>query len=327
MDDKSACCCNGRRLGLGARVSGPPGWRLTRWPSRLTGFVSRTSVRLTHLWFGLSDAAALSIAPRKWRLTIARSSPQSAQRYPLTRILGTEANVRLLRELSRHGGQLSAPSLVARTGLAKTSVWAGLASLAAMGILSVAGTGRARLYSIRADNALRVPLDALFDAEETRFQDILAAIRNAARTCGQELAAVWLYGSVARGEDRPGSDLDLIVVGGAETALPAALDAVRGALHAAGDRGCRAAGQGAGSVVGRAGAGRAGAVRAPAGQARPPSPRAGEKTSGSVTRNGAARSVGNEFAEGRLRLAQDAHRQSVYCLSSAGPPAMALSLG
>jgi len=153
----------------------------------------------------------------------------------LTRILGTEANVRLLRELSRHGGQLSAPSLVARTGLAKTSVWAGLASLAAMGILSVAGTGRARLYSIRADHALRVPLDALFDAEETRFQDILAAIRNAARTCGQELAAVWLYGSVARGEDRPGSDLDLIVVGGAETALPAALDAVRGALHAAGD--------------------------------------------------------------------------------------------
>ena len=56
-----------------------------------------------------------------------RSSAQSVQRYPLTLMLGTEANLRLLRELSRHGGQLSAPALVARTGLAKTSVWAGLA--------------------------------------------------------------------------------------------------------------------------------------------------------------------------------------------------------
>ena len=49
---------------------------------------------------------------------MARSSPQSAQRYPLTTILGTDATVRLLRELARHGGQLSAPDLMRRSGLA-----------------------------------------------------------------------------------------------------------------------------------------------------------------------------------------------------------------
>jgi len=92
---------------------------------------------------------------------MARSAAQSAQRYPLTAILGTETNIRLLRELSRHGGQLAAPTLVLRTGLAKTSVWAGLASLAEADLVSVAGTGRVRLYSIRVNrHGVRPPIGA-----------------------------------------------------------------------------------------------------------------------------------------------------------------------
>lgn len=161
-----------------------------------------------------------------------RSSPQSALRYPLTGILGTEANVRILRELFRHGGQLSAPSLVARSGLAKTSVWAGLTALETAGILSAVGTGRVRLYSIQPDHPLREPLHALFEAEERRFQRILAAIRHAAQVCGQPVIAVWLYGSVARGEDRPDSDMDLAIVGAAHTDLTVALAAMGERLRA-----------------------------------------------------------------------------------------------
>ena len=163
-----------------------------------------------------------------------RSSPQSAQRYPLTWLLGTEANVRLLRELSRHGGQLSAPSLVTRTGLAKTSVWAGLTALQQIGVVSVAGTGRALLYSMRPNYMLRASLDALFDAEERRFQAILDSIREAARAWRPQPVAIWLYGSAARGDDRPGSDLDLVVI---TTRSPSQreLDSVRDALHAAGE--------------------------------------------------------------------------------------------
>ena len=159
-----------------------------------------------------------------------RSAPQSALRYPLTWMLGTEANVRLLRELSRHGGQLSAPSLIVRTGLAKTSVWAGLAVLAKTGVISVAGTGRARLYSIRSQGLLRTPLDALFDAEEQRFNVILAAIRDASRVCRPAPMAVWLFGSMARGQDGPGSDLDVAILA-ARTLSEAALGAIRDALR------------------------------------------------------------------------------------------------
>jgi predicted nucleotidyltransferase len=166
---------------------------------------------------------------------MARSSAQSAQRYPLTEILGTETNVRLLRELSRHGGQLSAPSLVSRTGLAKASVWAGLAALEWTGTVSVVGTGRARLYSLRADHPLKGALDALFDAEERRFEAVLDAIREAGRRCGSAVVAVWLYGSVARGEDGSASDLDIAVVA-VDDAVEAVRDAIRESLRPAGER-------------------------------------------------------------------------------------------
>ena len=143
---------------------------------------------------------------------MARSSPRSAQRYPLTAILGTEANVRLLRELFRLGGQMSAPLLAARSGLARASVWTGLAALEAMGIVACAGTGRTHLYSIRADHPLSGCPGGLFEAEEARFAAIRDAVRSAAAANGPDVIAVWIYGSVARGEDRPGSDVDIAVV-------------------------------------------------------------------------------------------------------------------
>ena len=128
---------------------------------------------------------------------MAHSAAQSIQRYPLTSILGTEANVRLLRELSRHGGQLSAPSLVARTGLGRTSVWVALTTLKEMRIVESAGTGRAVLYRIRTDHPLHAPLGALFEAEEARFAAIREVVQSAASESGPGVLAVWIYGSVA----------------------------------------------------------------------------------------------------------------------------------
>jgi hypothetical protein len=73
---------------------------------------------------------------------VAHGSFVRTKRYPLTSILGTEANVRLLRELYRHGGQMSAPLLTARTGPAKSSVSTALAALEGIGFVASAGTGR-----------------------------------------------------------------------------------------------------------------------------------------------------------------------------------------
>jgi predicted nucleotidyltransferase len=143
---------------------------------------------------------------------MARSHPQSASRYPLTGILGTDANVRVLRELCRHGGELAAPTLVMRSGLAQSSVRGAVIALETMKIIEVIGSGRVRLFRLRRSHPLAPIIDTLFRAEEERFEGILNAVRLAVESCGPGVIAVWLYGSVARGEDHAASDMDLVVI-------------------------------------------------------------------------------------------------------------------
>jgi len=143
---------------------------------------------------------------------MSKPAAQSALRYPLSMILGAEANVRLLRVLALHGGQLSAPALVFRTGLAKATVWSALSALDAMKIVEVAGTGRARLYRLRRANPLAWTLEALFMHEEARFSEVCDTIKSAAAHALPGVLAVWLYGSVAGGVDQSDSDLDILVI-------------------------------------------------------------------------------------------------------------------
>jgi predicted nucleotidyltransferase len=143
---------------------------------------------------------------------LAKHVHQSVLRYPLTAILGSGANVITLRELMRHGGELSAPSLVKRTGLAKASVRQALGILAAMRVVDAIGSDRSRLYRVDRAHPLATALDALFREEEQRFEAVLGAVRAAAERCAG-LVAAWIYGSVARGLDRETSDVDVTVVG------------------------------------------------------------------------------------------------------------------
>jgi len=141
---------------------------------------------------------------------MARSAPHSAQRYPLTIALGSDAGVRVARELSLHGGQLSAARLVKATALAPASVARALAGLVDVGLVEVAGCERSRLYRMRRQHRLSKPLVALFVSEGERFKEIMEAARTAAAKAGA--VCLWLYGSVARGDDHTDSDLDLALV-------------------------------------------------------------------------------------------------------------------
>jgi predicted nucleotidyltransferase len=139
-----------------------------------------------------------------------RTQPQSFLRQPLSAVFETPANVRVLRALARHGGELSAPMLAERSRLTRPSVLAALGQLAALGLVESVGSVRQRLHRIDKAHPLMPALSALFTTEAERFDAIIEAVRAAAAKAG--VAAAWLYGSVSRGEDRPDSDLDLAVV-------------------------------------------------------------------------------------------------------------------
>lgn len=139
-----------------------------------------------------------------------RAMTQSFARQPLSSVFSNAANVRVLRELSRTGGESSARMLSERSKLTKPSVLASLAHLEALGFVLSLGSSRSRLYRIDDKHPLAPKLTALFVEEDHRFGRIMSGIHKAAHDAG--VAAAWLYGSVARGEDGWDSDIDLAIV-------------------------------------------------------------------------------------------------------------------
>lgn len=166
---------------------------------------------------------------------MARPFPQSALRFPVSTFFGSESNVRVLRELARHGGQLSVSTLVRRANLSQDSVRLTLISLVAFSIVQQIGSGKARLYQLNNMHVLSEPIVSIFRAEEHRFAKCLDSIRECAASFGQDVVAAWIYGSTARGEDRPDSDLDIVFVSN-EAAVSTVQERGGDILIAAGDR-------------------------------------------------------------------------------------------
>jgi predicted nucleotidyltransferase len=159
-----------------------------------------------------------------------RASDRGFFRCPLNMVLRSEGAVRILRELSRHGGALTPPTIARQTGLSNPAVNATLKLLVGTGIATTVGQGRYPAYQLDATHPLAAPLAALFEIEEARVGAVLAAVRSACRPHAPR--AIWWYGSSARGADAPGSDVDIAVLL-PESTTPSAVDGIRDALHPA----------------------------------------------------------------------------------------------
>lgn len=141
---------------------------------------------------------------------MARSSRESAIRYPLTALLGVDSNLRVLRVLSLHGGMLASSEIIRKSRLAQESVRRALGDLVSLGVVSSSGVGRSSVYCLNVNHYFFPALSNLFKAESDRFLAILDSVRQSAS--GMPLFSLFYYGSVARGEDRPDSDLDIGIV-------------------------------------------------------------------------------------------------------------------
>jgi len=141
-----------------------------------------------------------------------RPSAQSHFRYPLTALLGTEAAVRVVRELALHGRELTTTLLAQRTGLTDQSVRNTLVLLDRARVLRKLGQGRAAAYQLDADHPVARMLIDLFRGEDQRVKAIYGFVRQGAEQLEPPPLAVWMYGSVARRQDGMESDLDLLLV-------------------------------------------------------------------------------------------------------------------
>lgn len=139
------------------------------------------------------------------------SQAQSHLRHPLTALIGSAGNVRVLRALATNAAPRSAPQLAATAGLTPQGARGVLTALARQRLVKVYGSGRTQLYVLNAEHPLASSLAALFQDEQRRWDGLMSSIREVLKRHGSVCAA-WLYGSVARGEDASGSDVDIALV-------------------------------------------------------------------------------------------------------------------
>lgn len=136
---------------------------------------------------------------------------QSHVRFPLSALLGDSGHVRVLRALLSYDGPLSTVQIARETGLSRQAVRLVLNDLLTQGAAQAMGTARSRLFSAVAAAPFAAALKSLFAAERTRWESLQSALRDVLLPSA-EVRSAWLYGSVARREDTPESDLDVALV-------------------------------------------------------------------------------------------------------------------
>lgn len=160
-----------------------------------------------------------------------KAPASSATREPLSYLLGTRAKVGCLRVLSLTAEPLSQREVARRAAVQHRSVQLALDELVALGLVRRIQGGRDFLVALSTEYYLGAAVRDLFRSESEFFLALrrqLTAMATEAPPRGR-ISSMALFGSMARGEDRPGSDLDLLLITADTAAQEAALARV-GAL-------------------------------------------------------------------------------------------------
>ena len=113
---------------------------------------------------------------------------------------------RVLDALLANPQALSGRAIARLSNLSPTTTNLALGDLASHGIVSSRADGRSHLWSLRSENALVKQLVGLARVQDEQAGQVVAD------ALGSEPISVTLFGSVARGESGPDSDVDILVI-------------------------------------------------------------------------------------------------------------------
>lgn len=131
-------------------------------------------------------------------------------------VFGTRSRMKVLRVLHHAVIPLNTSQIAKWAGLSQPAAAAALSELAQVGISDSSSAGRARVHWIVRDNVyVQEMVNPVFRSEEA-VPDIL--LEDLVSRFGNDAISIVLYGSYSRGDQRPDSDVDVVVVGATEAA-------------------------------------------------------------------------------------------------------------
>lgn len=129
-------------------------------------------------------------------------SKKAFMQYPLNEVLGTEANIRILRLLAIEvDAPLSIPDIADRVGISIVGVRKAFKKLINTGFIINHGGGKSQLYSLRHDEPLTDILITLFQDEKQRHVRFLDLIRKKIRMLEHSPRSVWIQESPQKSGD------------------------------------------------------------------------------------------------------------------------------
>ena len=117
---------------------------------------------------------------------------QNAIRYPLNELLGTAANVRLMRVLAEEViDSIGVPEAAEMTGLTPAGARRALVKLAKTGYVQQVGGKRSQRYVLRESDPITITIQELFRNESKRYQELRVKMRQALENL-PEIQAAWI---------------------------------------------------------------------------------------------------------------------------------------
>ena len=130
---------------------------------------------------------------------------------PLDDIFHNRNNVRILRHLVLFPSKvMTGRGLARELDMNHATCIRALDSLVDMGAISRKTVGRNSVYEVSNDTVLYKDfLRPLFEKEASLLDDLVGILSKGIK---QRILSVYVFGSVARGEDTPASDIDLVLI-------------------------------------------------------------------------------------------------------------------
>lgn len=117
---------------------------------------------------------------------------RTALETPLNWVFSSEANVRILRELSLAGSPLSKSEIARRSGISLGGVVKALPRLFDTSVVVPVGTGRRQIVAIRDEHPLSGTLRLLFRTEALQKQHLVAELTNMLAKSEVPIRSAWL---------------------------------------------------------------------------------------------------------------------------------------